>query len=205
MYMLGRRVRAAVLDAVAPVRCAACGDSGRALCEACTAAIEAAPRPLTAGVRAAFEYGDEVRGVLHHGKFRDCRAALRALSWLGAARLEAPRDPVVAPVPLARRRAVERGYNQAAVVARAFAEFHRLPLHPLLTRTRDTPPQSTLDRSARQRNIAGAFAADAAARGATVWLIDDVLTTGATTAAARDALLAAGAARVEIAVLAVVL
>ena len=81
-------------------------------------------------------------------------------------------------------------------MARAFAEFHRLPLHPLLTRTRDTPPQSTLDRSARQRNVAGAFAADAAARGATVWLIDDVLTTGATLQAAISALQEAGASHI---------
>ncbi|HEX4756218.1 MAG TPA: ComF family protein, partial [Candidatus Dormibacteraeota bacterium] len=75
----------------------------------------------------------------------------------------------------------------------------------LLERIRETPPQSTLDRPARQANVAGAFAVRAQARDATVWLVDDVRTTGATTAAARDALLAAGAARVEVAVLAAVL
>ena len=203
MYGLQRLGRA-VLDAVAPARCAACGDSGRVLCEACVAAIEATPPPLIAGARAAFVYGDEVRAVVHRGKFGDCRAALRVLSWLGAARLEPAAGAVVAPVPLARRRGVERGYNQAEVVARAMADFHRLQMHPLLTRTRDTQAQSRLDRAGRIANVAGAFAA-AGAAGATVWLIDDVLTTGATTTAARDALLAAGARRVEVAVLAAVL
>jgi predicted amidophosphoribosyltransferase len=91
------------------------------------------------------------------------------------------------------------------VAAAALADFHRLPHGGLLERIRETPPQSTLDRPARQANVAGAFAVRAQAREATVWLVDDVLTTGATTAAAREALLAAGAARVEVAVLAAVL
>ncbi len=163
------------------------------------------PQPILTGVRAAFAYRDEVRSVLHRGKFRDCRAALRALAWMGAARLQPPPGAVVVPVPLARRRAVERGYNQAEVVARAFAGFHRLPLRGLLERTRETLPQSSLDRPGRQGNVAGAFRAPAVAAGATAWLVDDVLTTGATTAAAREALLAAGAVRVEVAVLAAVL
>lgn len=198
-------MRSGVLDAVAPPRCAGCARQGRVLCEECVARIEATPRPLLSGAVAAFEYRDEVRGILHRGKFRDCRAALRALGWMGAARLEPPPGAVVTALPLARRRAVERGYNQAEVVARAFAGFHRLPQAALLARTRETPPQSTLGRAARQANVAGAFAATGAARGATVWLVDDVRTTGATSGAAREALLAAGAARVEIAVLAAVL
>jgi predicted amidophosphoribosyltransferase len=150
-------------------------------------------------------YESEVRRILHHGKFRDCRGALRALAWMGAARLEAPVGAVVTPVPLSKRRAAERGYNQAQVVAQAVAEFHRLPLTPLLHRSRDTAPQSLLDRTARHANVSGAFAALPATSGATVWLIDVVLTTGATSRAARDVLLGAGAARVEIAVLAAVL
>ena len=174
------------------------------LCEECVRAIEAQPVPLLGGARAAFVYETEVRRILHHGKFRDCRAALRAFAWLGAERLEPPRDAVVTAVPLARRRATQRGYNQAWVVAQAFADFHRLPLVELLERTRHTPAQSTLDRSAREANVAGAFVASPSAAGLTVWLVDDVRTTGATTAAAKLALTSAGAASVEIAVLAAV-
>ena len=159
--------------------------------------------PLMAGVRAAFPYEDVVRSVVHRGKFRDCRSALRALSWLGAARLFPPAGAVVTAVPLAPDRRVERGYNQAEVVADAFARFHRLPRHDVLRRVRETVPQSTLDRPARRANVAGAFVATGG-RGQTVWLVDDVLTTGATTAAAREALLSAGAAHVAIAVLAAV-
>jgi predicted amidophosphoribosyltransferase len=184
-----------LLEVLAPSRCAGCERSGRVLCEDCVQAIEATPPPVIAGARAAFAYQAEVRRVLHHGKFRDCRSALRALAWMGAARLEPPPAAVVTAVPLSGRRAGERGYNQAQVVARGLADFHRVRIAGLLARIRDTPPQSLLDSPARQSNVAGAF----------VGLVDDVLTTGATAAAARQALLDAGAARVEIAVLAAVL
>ncbi len=205
MYQLVRRLHGSLLDALAPRRCAACGDSGEVLCEACAAVLEATPPPLVAGVRAAFVYDTDVRRILHHGKFRDCRSALRALAWLGASRLAPPPGSVVVPVPLSRRRLAERGYNQAAVVATAFADFHQLRAEHLLARARDTPAQSTLDRSTRQANVAGAFVACPGAAGQTVWLVDDVMTTGATSQAARAALLDAGAARVEVAALAAVL
>jgi ComF family protein len=207
MYGVAARwLVAAALEGVAPTRCAGCGEGGAPLCEDCVVAIEATPAPLLGGVRAAFVYGGEVRNVVHHGKFRDCRRALRALAWLGAARLEPPSaTALVTPIPLGRRRTAERGYNQAGVVAAALADFHRLALSPLLERSRDTQPQSLLDRAGRQANVDGAFRASPASAGATVWLIDDVLTTGATCRAARRVLLEAGAARVEIAVLAAVL
>ncbi|MDQ6846275.1 MAG: ComF family protein [Candidatus Dormibacteraeota bacterium] len=205
MYELMLRARMAVLDSVAPLRCAGCGETGHVLCEACAAFLEAIPPPLIAGARAAFVYDDEVRQILHHGKFRDCRTALRALAWLGAPRLTPPIGALVVPVPLSKRRLDERGYNQARVVASAFADFHRLAVADLLERTRETPPQSTLDRSARQTSVAGAFAAIADVAGRRLWLVDDVLTTGATSTAAKGALLDAGAAHVEVAVLAAVL
>ncbi|MBJ7593916.1 MAG: ComF family protein [Candidatus Dormibacteraeota bacterium] len=207
MYEWMSRARTAVLDSLAPARCASCGDAGQVLCEACVAFLEVAPPPLIAGAgaRAAFVYDDEVRQVLHHGKFRDCRTALRALAWLGASRLTPPVGAMVVPVPLSRGRLAERGYNQARVVAGAFADFHGLPIADLLERTRETPPQSTLDRSARQASVAGAFAAICDVAGKRLWVVDDVLTTGATSNAARGALLDAGAAQVEVAVLAAVL
>jgi len=109
---------------------------------------------------------------------------------------------VVVPIPLGRRRTAERGYNQAGVVAAALADFHRLALSPLLERSRDTQPQSLLDRAARQANVDGAFRASSASAGATVGLIDDVLTSGATVDTCARALLRAGAAHVDVLVFA---
>lgn len=60
-------------------------------------------------------------------------------------------------------------------------------------RTRNTRPQIGLDRAQRRENVKGAFVADARVRGRHVLLVDDVCTTGATLAAAGEALLARGA------------
>ena len=203
MYRLARAVGARVLDALAPSRCAACGDPGQPLCEACVAGLEATAAPLIGGVRAAFPYEGEVRQVLHHGKFRDCRSAraplpgwarpgwlLRPARWWSRCRWRPGAWP-------------SGGTTRRRWSPRRSPDFHRLAVAPLMARTRDTPAQSTLDRRARQASVAGAFSASGAA-GRSIWLVDDVLTTGATTRAATDALLEAGARRVDVAVLAAV-
>ncbi|MHB8718700.1 MAG: ComF family protein [Candidatus Dormibacteria bacterium] len=197
----------ALLDTLAPRRCAGCALAGSALCRRCVAAIDALPQPAQRQGAAAFPYGGVVRSVLWRGKFRDQRTALRLLADIAAARLRAPSpDAVVVPIPLAPARRRARGYNQAEVVARVLAQHHDLEVAPdLLRRARDTAEQSRLHAGARTANVAGAFAASAGAAGRTVWLVDDVRTTGATTDAATVALEAAGADRVEVAVLAAVL
>ncbi|KVF74000.1 competence protein ComF [Burkholderia sp. FL-7-2-10-S1-D7] len=104
---------------------------------------------------------------------------------------------VIAPVPLSRGRLVARGYNQAWAIARPLAR--RLGVRAdaaLLARVTETAPQSRLDRRARRDNVQAAFAAAGDLSGRHVALVDDVMTSGATLAAAANALKAAGAARV---------
>ena len=115
---------------------------------------------------------------------------------------EPPRSRLVAPIPLHRSRLRERGFDQAALLARAAARRFGLPCADLLVRTRPTKAQVGLDRTRREANVRGAFRARVAAPGARVCLVDDVLTTGATAADAARALLAAGAAHVEVRTLA---
>jgi ComF family protein len=122
-----------------------------------------------------------------------------------AGRLRAVGASVVVPVPLHWWRRWRRGYNQAAVLARALASGLQIPCRERwLLRVRATPFQSDLPPSARRANVRGAFRAVANPhlRGQTVLLVDDVLTTGSTASEAARELRAAGAARVVVAVLA---
>lgn len=109
------------------------------------------------------------------------------------------RADVVVPVPLHPRRLAERGYNQSALLARAVAEQLDVPFAPrALERRRETAQQARLGRADRLANMAEAFdVRDAlAVQSRNVLLVDDVLTTGATLLACRQALIAAGVANV---------
>lgn len=107
------------------------------------------------------------------------------------------------PVPLHPSRFRARGFNQALELARPIAAKLRLPLCPgWCRRVRDTAPQRLLDAAERRGNLRGAFAATENVRGRRVALLDDVLTTGATLHEAASALKKAGAAWVEVWVLA---
>lgn len=111
----------------------------------------------------------------------------------------------VVPMPVPARRLSERGFNQAERLARAVAADLSLPLRTgWLARTRYSPAQSALSRAGRLQNLRGAFRARLPRPGLErVLLVDDVFTTGATAWAACQALRAAGAAEVYVAVLAV--
>jgi ComF family protein len=117
---------------------------------------------------------------------------------------KSPRWPdLLLPVPLSRERLRERGYNQAWELARRLARRLRIEAMPaLLQRSRDTAHQIGMTRQERERNLRDAFwiepRARAALQGRHVALIDDVLTTGATAHAAALALTHAGAATVDV-------
>jgi ComF family protein len=124
------------------------------------------------------------------------------------ARLELPletREEVsrVVPVPVSAARLRERGYNQAHLLARELARRHGWrDGDGLLERARSVASQTTLHRTERRANVAGAFRATAARTGELrrehVLLVDDVWTTGATALACADALIRGGARAVSV-------
>lgn len=100
------------------------------------------------------------------------------------------------PLPLHPARLRQRGFNQAAELARVLGRRLGLPVaERLLRRSLAGPPQSGLTGAARRANVRGAFCVERGAAGppAQIALVDDVLTTGATAGEAARALLAAGA------------
>lgn len=110
---------------------------------------------------------------------------------------------VLVPMPLHWRRLAQRRFNQAALLSHALARHTGLEHQPdLLRRTRATPPQKGRGLDARYRNVEGAFRIPnrhvAKIAGRPVLLIDDVMTTGASLAAAAEVCLRAGAAELRV-------
>jgi predicted amidophosphoribosyltransferase len=110
-------------------------------------------------------------------------------------------------VPLHPLRLLRRRYNQAAEIARPLAAMTGTPYLPdALVRRRATDTQAGKSGSGRRRNVAAAFEVPAGRRkqveGLRILLVDDVLTTGSTAEGCARALKAAGAARVDLAVVA---
>jgi ComF family protein len=220
------RLADGVVDLFLPKRCVCCGRAGRWLCETCAPALAplpdtvcgrcgaplARPRPdcrecrgrdlAFASARAAYLYDGPARRLVTTCKFR----ALRSLAGEMAGLARLPFEQTVADlggvdlvtcVPVHPDRDLERGFDQAALLARRLAELAGLPFASLLVRTRRGRRQSGLGAAERAANVRAAFRlddrmADKAGRVSTVLVVDDVYTTGETLHACSSVLRHAG-------------
>lgn len=175
-------------------RCAVCAlplASG-AVCGACVARP-----PRFDRVDAPFAYRYPVAPLIHALKYGGRLALARTL---GEALSQAvPRDAdAIVPMPLARGRLAERGFNQALEIARVVAARTGIPLdRDAARKVVDTPPQAALPWKERARNVRRAFVCDADLSGLRIAVVDDVLTTGATLEEIARVLRRAGAASVS--------
>lgn len=111
-------------------------------------------------------------------QFANLIGRLMAQAWRHSGQ---PTPEAIIPVPLHRERLRTRGYNQAAAIGKQVARCLDIPFEPrLVGRCLATQAQATLNATARQRNMRGAFTVLQAIPYQRVALLDDVMTTGAT-------------------------
>jgi ComF family protein len=177
---------------VPPPFCPQCGDPAPAiegLCGKCRRGEHAFDL-----ARSAFLFNDTLREIIHHLKYADRVSLAKPLGDALRECLQGFKGELIIPVPLHPRRARERGFNQAELIARRLGR----PMNTrLLRRRKNTPSQTGLSRGERQRNLAGAFELRSKPP-RTVILVDDVYTTGSTMHEIARTLKRAGTECVEV-------
>jgi ComF family protein len=196
-----------ILSRLMPAACALCGERAGepGLCGPCVAALPRLPEsrcpscaaPTATGeicgrclshpprfdqVVAALEYAHPVDALVTALKYGRRLSCARPLAFCLAQALDrAPYPDLVVAMPMAPAHLAERGFNQAAEIARLIcAEFGLALATAIATRTRGSVPQASLPWRLRKKNVRGAFACAADLDGRHIAVVDDVLTTGAT-------------------------
>jgi len=177
-----------------PPFCERCGDSQKAngICARCVAA----PPGYTA-LRSWASFNGPLRNAIHRLKYgRDVALGeVLARPMINYLKQTGWKVDIVVPVPMSLSRRAERGYNQAALLARPIALSFGLEYRSrALRKTRETRSQVGLSLGERQANVRGAFEADRrVVSGKQILVVDDVTTSGATLNACARALRVAGA------------
>jgi len=220
-----RRARG-LLDRLLPQRCLLCDANVQgaiAICQACVSDLPHVPvacprcaaptryadRPCgrcqqhpapQSATLAPFAYATPMDWLIQSLKFRGRIEIGRTLAGLFLQVVAPVNIPdALIPVPLHPDRFQERGFNQSEELARTMArQIDRPMLANVLRRARPTQPQTALDSVARRRNVRGAFGTSRKRLPERVVLVDDVITTGATTAEASRTLLRAGVKHLEV-------
>ena len=185
-----------VLSLIFPIECLGCNKEDTYLCEQCLNTIKLKekiepfehPLKYLDGIMTAADYKNNlIKSAIHYFKFRFIKKMAEPLAQLLINFFErvdpAINDPLIIPVPLNKKRFLERGFNQSELIGKIFADhFNFSFMTDLIERHRYTPHQVGLNRAKRLTNVQGSFKINRSEliQNKNIILIDDVVTTGST-------------------------
>jgi len=219
-------LKAGFLTLLFPQNCILCGrfagvDAQLPLCRNCMSKVKTLPaavcdkcgrpagvivcpdcrkyKPHFDKVRAGALYEGAIKEIVHNFKYKGEFYLARYLASLMmvASPAEFLQVDCFVPVPLDRSRQIERGYNQAMLLAQEMRRRTGVPVKNVLVKARRTEPQTALSGEVRRKNLKGAFKVKGRIEGIkSVVLVDDVITTGATLSECARTLKQAGVEKV---------
>ena len=182
--------------------CAKCGqpiDSG----EHCYTCRKLKAPPKCSFIRSCFIFNEPMRSVVHEYKYNDKPYLAKTLGlWMRNTlkiNSEFKDFHFLIAVPLAKKRLASRGYNQSELLADIIAKDKDFAvIQNAISRIKNTPSQTTLNKEERKTNISGAFNVlkPEFIKGKNIILIDDVVTTGSTLQELAKTLKEAGAKKI---------
>lgn len=192
-----------ILQMIFPQRCAGCGVGGGTLCVKCRRELSdlfCAGEMEVEGFRVFFaaQHSEILKKVLHRFKYisdSELAVGLAELLVRRIQKLDIKEEFIVVPIPLHANRERERGFNQSEVLAEFIVKNVGGRVVKLLMRERETEPQARLKRAERLKNVRGAFVLNTKFTHKlpeTVWVLDDVVTTGSTFLECANVLKSAG-------------
>jgi ComF family protein len=210
-----------ILDLIYPKECVGCNKEGTWLCRRCQSKIIKIKTPycpkckritkngqfcsncrkntFLTGIIISAYYREPLKEAIHHYKYQGIKDLKNQLSSLIIDRLKnnLPRgEKILIPIPLYKRKELERGFNQSKKITEIISSYFNIPLvGNLLVRRKQTLPQINLKLKERSENIKDAFELlpKNKIKGKTILLVDDVTTSGATLNEAAKILRQAGA------------
>jgi ComF family protein len=208
---IARRWSRGLAATLFPPRCCLCDFPGASLdldlCTFCHADFPWECEQLPGSV-VAMRFAPPADELIRDLKYRGITPNARVLGVLlahAAQQCGAPLPRLLVPVPLHDARLRERGFNQAAALARYAGQMLGIPCAPrAMKRMRDTPSQTSMSMEERHRNVSGAFAVNGVRarrrllEAGHVAVIDDVMTTGSTLKELQTVLLESGVTRVDL-------